>query len=509
MNPPLPLLGRALVHSGHVSGRDDLVAPTPAMLELPERAIQFGTGRFLRGFVSVFLDVANHQGLFGGRSVMVSSKSRERVEALNAQDGLFTVIARGVENGEPAWERRVVGSVSRALAAEDRWSDVLHCARGTDLEVIFSNTTEAGIRLDPRDQPEPGPPRSFPGKLACVLRARAQAFDYDPGKGVVVVPCELIEGNGDHLRRIVVELSTRWRFEDRFVEWLDSAVVFTNTLVDRIVPGAPAALERAGMESSLGYRDPMLTTSELFRLFVIEGDERVRDRLGFTESDKGIVVAPDLGSYHERKLRLLNGAHTAVVPIALLCGHETVRDAVEDVRMGRLLRRILFEEIAPFLGTAGAAEYAGEVIDRFLNPFIRHELIDITLQATTKMRVRVIPSVLRYAERTGVCPSSIGLGFAAFLLFKRGRIRERRRAMGLSVPPDDGGEPIERLWRAVDRGELDLGGLVREVCGDHTLWGVDLGSVPGFPEAVTEHLDRAVSEGPSEALEAHLNDLTT
>jgi len=507
LNASLPLLKRDLVRSGDLGGGTDVIVPTAEMLELPERAMQFGTGRFLRGFVSYFLDVANHRGLFRGRSVMVGSTSPERVRRLNAQDGLFTLVARGIRDGEARRETRIMGSVSRALDVRKSWGEVLGCARGPDLQVIFSNTTEAGIRLDEGDDPDGAPPRSFPGKLACVLRERALAFDFDPAMGVAVVPCELIEDNGGRLREIVLALARRWDFGDQFSAWLDAAVPFAETLVDRIVPGAPDGAERAEMERALGYRDEMLTTAELFRLFVIRGDERIGARLALEDADDDVRLTDDLTPYRERKLRLLNAPHTLLVPTALLCGHATVRDAVENEFMARFLRRVLFEELVPTVNAAGAPEYARGVIERFLNPFVRHELFDISLQGTMKMRVRVVPSIVRYVDRTGSSPAAMAFGFAAFLLFMRGDLQERRRTAGLSVPDDDGTERLRAIWKGVGADGIDLGGLVRRALSDDSLWGVDLCAVAGFAEAVAEHLLRAVRHGPRAALEAHLRDL--
>jgi tagaturonate reductase len=264
---------------------------------------------------------------------------------------------------------------------------------------VISNTTEVGIVLDDDDRFDADPPRSFPGKLTRFLAERARAFDYDERRGLVVLPCELIENNGDTLQDIVHKLAQRRTLGPRFERWLDASVTFCNTLVDRIVPGALPAEESNRIERLFGYRDGLITACESYALFAIQGDERVRTALGFADADPRIIVAPDIRPYRERKVRVLNGAHTISVPVALLAGLETVRDAVEDERVGRFIRRAMFDDIVPSLDAPDAEEFAREVLERFANPYIRHSLIDITLYGTTKMRVRVVPSIVDHYRR--------------------------------------------------------------------------------------------------------------
>ena len=501
----LPILNRDLVCSAAFQAREDVRVPAPELLDLPEKVVQFGTGAFLRGFVDCFIDEANRQGRFGGRIVAVGSTGSGRDRVLNEQDGLYTLCVEGLEEGRPRSERRIVASVSRALSAASAWDEVLACARNPHLELVFSNTTEVGIVLDPEDDGALQPPRSFPGKLTRFLYERARAFDFDPAYGVVVIPCELIEDNGDRLRRIVLELGERWGLGAAFGRWIEEGVPFCNTLVDRIVPGTPGEARLGELQETLGYRDGLLTTCEVYRLFAIQGDEALRRRLAFVDADPGIVIAEDITPYRERKVRLLNGTHTITVPAALLCGCETVVEAVGHPLVGRFVRRVLFEELVPSLDVEGAEAFAREVLDRFSNPFIRHELIDITLQATTKMRVRVVPSILRYAVKTGRPPAAVAFGFAAYLLFMRGDLQEERRRAGLHVPPDDRAEHFRSLWCSAGDDEAGLERLARAVCSDASLWDVDLSAVPGFVRAVADHLTRACRGGVPAALEAFLD----
>jgi tagaturonate reductase len=489
---PLPVLNRDLVRSAAFQARTDVAAPAPELLDLPERAVQFGTGAFLRGFVEPFLDEANRAGRFGGRVVMVGSTGSGRDRVLGDQDGLFTLAVQGVDGGRAVHERRVIGSVSRALSATDEWDRVLQCARDPRLELVFSNTTEVGIVLDEGDRPDLSPPRSFPGKLTRFLFERARAFDYDPDCGVVVLPCELIEDNGDRLRAIVLALAERWELGPRFARWIEDAVPFCNTLVDRIVPGTPATL--AEVEEEIGYRDGLLTVAEAYRLFVIQGDADLRARLPFGELP-GVVVTGDVAPYRERKVRMLNGAHTITVPAAVLCGCETVLDAVRHPRVGPFLNGVLLDEIVPTLEAPGSEGYARAVLDRFANPHVRHALQDISLQQTMKMRVRVVPTILRHAERTGRAPHSLAFGFAAYLRF----VHEGR---GL---PDDQADRVRAHWPE-DRSES---AAAAAVCADTELWGADLAAVPGFVDAVVAALVRMRDHGVAAALEAHLGAAAT
>ncbi|MEJ2502862.1 MAG: tagaturonate reductase [Gemmatimonadota bacterium] len=497
-----PRLSRALLADPDFRARTIAALPDPARLDRPVTAVQFGTGALLRGLVEPIVEAghADASGDGGGRVAVVGSTGSGRAAALRDQDHLYTLVVQGLRDGEPVREARVIGAIARALSARDSWSDVLALARAPDLGLVFSNTTEVGIRLDPDDRPDADPPRSFPGKLTRFLLERGRACDFDPRAGLAVVPCELIENNGDTLRGLVLELADRWDLEPAFARWMDDAVPFADTLVDRIVPGAPADDAREGQETELGFRDPLLTVCEPYRLLAIQVDADARPRLARALGGPGVVLTDDITPFRERKVRLLNGTHTLMVPLALLCGHQAVREAMVDPDTGAFVRRLLLRELAPTLDVPGAEDFARDVLDRFANPFIRHALFDITLQSTTKMRVRAVPSLLAHAERNGDSPPSLAFGFAAFLLFQRGDLQDDRRHAGLSVPPDDAGEAIRRAWAE----EPTPDDVVRRVLRDATLWGTDLTTVPGFEHAVRSGLEQLLRQGPSAALRSHL-----
>jgi tagaturonate reductase len=484
--------------------RDDLIAPSAEQLALPERAVQFGTGALLRGLVDAILDEANRQGWFDGRVVMVGSTGSGRDRALNDQSGLFTLVTQGLVDGDATRDFRIVSSVSRALAASGQWAEVLRCAENPELELIFSNTTEVGISLDEGDAaaaPTDAAPRSFPAKLAAFLIHRARSLGFDVSRAPVVIPTELIEDNGDKLRDIVVTLAQRWNVEPAFLPWLEH-VRFCNTLVDRIVPGAPSDAYASELQALLPYDDGMTTICEPYRLFAIEGDAELRERLRFPAADAGVIVADSIRPYRLRKVRLLNGAHTSFVSLALLADCTTVREAVEHPVLGAFLRSALLDEIVPSVDVPGAEQFAREVMDRFANPFLQHQLWDITLQGTTKFKVRVVPSILDYARRSGTAPRALALGFAGFLAFQDGALQAKRRASGDTVPADAIGDRVRAYWSGVDDSVDGLTAFVRAVSADAELWGADLGSVPGFVEHVAEHLHTIRSRGAVAAIEA-------
>ncbi len=461
----------------------------PARAAGPERVLQFGTGAFLRGFADALLDEAAADGEVG-RVVMVGSTGSGRAAALDAQDGRYTLVVRGLRDGEPVDEARVVGSVSRALAASDDWDAVLDVARSPELRLVVSNTTEVGITDDPGDRPDLDPPRSFPGKLAAALAARAEAHGYEGG-GLVVLPCELIEGNGDRLRQIVGAHAERWGLDARFVPWLDREVAFCNTLVDRIVPGAPDDPE--ALVERLGYTDDLVTVAEPYRLWAIEGVDAAR--LGALAGVDGVVVTDDLAPYRERKVRVLNGGHTATVPAAILCGLDTVAEALDDEAVGTFVRRAILDEIVPSLDLdpATAEAFAHDVIDRFANPFVAHALRDITFQQTAKLGVRVAPSVAGYRGKRGEAPPLLCFGVAALLAAVRPGAVD-----GLS--PDDAAADWRRRWDGVDPADADaLRALAADALG---VWGLD--AVGGVPEAVGDALVAIERDGCRAALAARL-----
>ena len=501
----LPPLTRALLRHPQFLAVTGAARPLPDTRVRPERVMQFGTGAFLRGFFGDIIAAANARGVFDGSIVAIGSTGSARDAALRKQEGVYAVAVQGLAAGAHVDEVRLICAISRALSAAGDWKDVLALARSPELRLVVSNTTEVGLALVPDDPFGPGAPRSFPAKLARVLYERWTVLGADPQAALTILPCELVEHNGVLLRALVHEQAARWTLDPAFAAWLDAHCRFCNTLVDRIVPGAPRDDERERLEGRLGAHDELLTVGEPYRLFAIEGDEALAVTLGFPQGDPTVVIASDITPFRTRKVRVLNGGHTASVALGLLCSIETVRDLVTDPRLGRFVRHAIFTDIVPSLGVDGGEQFAHDVLDRFANPLIRHALRDITLHGTAKWRVRVVPSIVGAAARTGDTPAALALGFAAHLLFLRGDVQARWAAEGRVAPADAEGSAVREAWGDVDvASDAGILAFVRGVCSDAALWSVDLAAVPGFVSAVAAHLSRLLRDGAPAAVDALL-----
>jgi len=373
--------------------------------ELPERVLQFGTGMLLRALVADAVDVANRAGASAGRIVVVQSTPRGNADTLNAQDGLFTLVERGLENGKRIERTRLIGAISRALQADTAWDAVRDTALAPEMRAIVSNVTEAGFRIDSR----------FPARLTDLLYARFERLPEGPP--LFVIPTELVPDNGPKLAAMVDELAATEPRAADFRRWLKSGVRFCSSLVDRITTGAPPEAERPALEARLGYADALITVAEPYALWAIEGHpEELRRALPIEAPDR-VVFARDIGFYEERKLRLLNATHTALAPLALLVGIRTVREALEHPRFGAFLRRLLFDEIIPAtdLPAEGATQFAHAVVERFRNPWLDHEWRVIATNQDAKMQIRVLPLIPVFEQRRGRAPETLARACAAHI----------------------------------------------------------------------------------------------
>jgi tagaturonate reductase len=479
--------------------------PSAELFELPERVLQFGTGVLLRGLPDYFIDKANCQGIFNGRIVVVKSTSQGDSGAFDRQDGLYTLCVRGLQNGQRIEENIINSSISRVLSATEEWQQVLECAHNRHLQVIISNTTEVGIQLV-NDDIRHHPPKSFPGKLLAFLYERFKAFEGSEKSGFVIVPTELIPDNGKKLESIVLELAHLNGLEDEFIEWLESANSFCSSLVDRIVPGKPDATMQEELSAQLGYKDDLLTMSEVYRLWAIEGDDQVRNILSFAQADEGVVIAPDIDIYRELKLRLLNGTHTLSCGLAFLAGFDTVKQAMDDVNVSGFISELMQHEIAPAIPypvePAVAQDFSAKVLDRFRNPQIRHQWISITLNYSSKMKTRCIPVLERHYEQTDAVPELFVLGFAAYLYFMKAITKKDDRYYGefngKEYPiQDDQAEVFYRRWAG-----LTPMALVTETLRDTAYWGTDLHALPGLKQAVVDKLNLIMNQGMKETIES-------
>lgn len=478
----------------------------------PERVIQFGEGNFLRGFVDWMIHRLNAAGKFGGRVVAVQPIAQGMAGALNEQDGLYTLVLRGIESGRAVDEREVVESVSRGLNPYAEFDAFLAVARDPNVRYVVSNTTEAGIAFSPADRFDDRPQASFPGKLTRFLFERYDKVGRGDAPGVLLLPCELIERNGDALRAAVLRTADNWRLPAAFRQWVESACAFANTLVDRIVSGHPAA-EMPRLTEQLGYEDRLLVAGEPFHLWVIEADRRFAAELPFADVGLNVVWTDNMTPYRERKVRILNGAHTMTVPAAFLAGKDTVGECMEDATIRRFLERGLREEVIPTLDLPRPEleRFAASVLERFANPHVRHELLSVTLNSLSKMKARVVPSLVEGVRRGGggAVPRRLAFAFAGLIAFYR-VVEVRDGAAfgsrgGKPYPIRDDAAVVEAFaadWATFDGSPEAAHALVRRVLGRDAWWGQDLSQVPGLVDDVAAGLNRILREGAAAAIAA-------
>jgi tagaturonate reductase len=474
------------------------------VFDLPEKVLQFGTGVLLRGLPDYFIDKANRQGIFNGRIVVVKSTSGGDGGAFEKQDGLYTLCIRGLENGIAVEENIICSAISRVLSAKEEWTAVLKCAHNPEMQIVISNTTEVGIELVNEDI-HLHPPVSFPAKLLAFLYERYKAFDGSSQCGMVIVPTELITDNGKKLEAIVFELAHLNGLEESFIEWLEKHNHFCNSLVDRIVPGKPDAEAKQKLENELGYQDDLITMSEVYRLWAIEGDEKVKSILSFAPVDEGVVITPDITLFKELKLRMLNGTHSLSCAVAFLSGITSVKEAMDNAVVSSFIKNLMTEEIAkaiPYnLPQADAQAFAAKVLDRFRNPNIEHHWINITLNFTQKLEMRIVPVLQHYAELYNAIPENMALGFAAYIVFMHPVKKEYNMYYGIANGKDYPIKDVKADYFYEQWNNFAPKQLVLNVLSNAALWNTDLSVIPGLTEKVTENVEDILKYGMEEVLQ--------
>ncbi|KHN50369.1 tagaturonate reductase [Pectobacterium fontis] len=473
----------------------------------PDRVIQFGEGNFLRAFVDWQLDLLNEHTDLDAGVVVVRPIDSDFPPALDTQDGLYTTIIRGLnEQGEAVREPRLIRSVNREINVYRQFDEYLALAHDPNIRFVFSNTTEAGISYHADDRLSDAPPMSFPAKLTRLLYERFCHFDGAADKGWVLLPCELIDYNGVALKELVLRYAAQWELTPTFTAWLNDHNTFCSTLVDRIVTGYPRA-EVEALEQEMGYKDTFWDTAEHFYLFVIQGPQWLAEALRLNKLDLNIRIVDDIKPYKERKVAILNGAHTALVPVAFLAGLDTVGESMDDALIGKFVEKTIAEEIVPVLDLPHdeLTSFAQAVLSRFRNPFIQHQLLSISLNGMTKFRTRILPQLLTYRERRGELPARLTFALAALIAFYRGERRSEGEALQ-TYPLQDDAHWLERystLWAGVKENTVSLAELVNVVLRDADHWEQDLTQVPGLAAQVTEQLQTIVERGMRAAVEGY------
>lgn len=376
----------------------------------PERVIQFGEGGFLRGFVDWILQITNEVSDFNGSVVVVQPIQQGMCDMLESQDCVYTHVMRGLKDGVPTVDKKIIDVISRTVKPYSDWNAYLALAENPDFRFVVSNTTESGIAFCDTDTEASAPNVTFPAKVAILLKKR-----FDLGlRGFIFLPCELINKNGETLRQYILKYADLFGYGDDFKRFVENDNVFCNTLVDRIVTGYPR-----DEKIELGYTDNMLNTSELFHLWVIEGGNGITKEIPFDKTGLNIIFTDNLERYRTRKVRILNGAHTSMIPYAMLENIETVGDCMDDANMCDFVKHCVYDEIIPTLDLPKdeLLSYANDVFERFRNPYIRHLCASISLNSVSKFKVRVLPSLLEYIKRTGKNPEYLLTSFAKLIEF--------------------------------------------------------------------------------------------
>lgn len=470
--------------------------------DAPTKALQFGEGNFLRAFVDSFLDILNEKTGFYGKVTVVQPRpprTRPNVrDFLNEQEGLYTLYLRGFFAGEKVDHKRVISCIDRCLNAHEDFAELMACAENPHLRYIFSNTTEAGIVYDPSCRFADAPAFSFPGKLTQLLYRRFQRFGKEKGKGVVLFPCELIDDNGKALKDCVLQYARQWQLGDAFVRWIEEENLFCSTLVDRIVTGYPKN-EAPLMHKENGYEDKALTAGEVFGSWVIEGPQWLQDELPFAKAGLPVLITGDYKPYKQRKVRILNGAHTTMSAGAYLAGQDTVRDCMADGVICGFMRKAVYEEIIPTLALPREEleGFACLVTERFQNPFIDHALLSICLNSTSKWRTRVLPSLKAYLQNTGKLPACLTASFAFYIAFYCGF---ELTGSGLLAARADGShytvsDETSILEFYLAHRQDPPRALAYAVCRNTDFWGEDLTVLDGFADVVAKILEKVRNGG--------------
>ncbi len=421
-----------------------------------DKIIQFGEGGFLRGFVDLIIKLTNEATGFDAGVTVVQPIKQGLCDKLEAQGCMYTHISRGISEGQLVCDQKVIDVITHTVKPYDDFNSYLALAEDPNYRFVVSNTTESGIAFNAEDRPENAPDVSFPAKVTLLLHKR-----YELGlNGFIFLPCELIDKNGATLKKYIIEYAKLWGYEEAFIEYIENKNIFCNTLVDRIVTGYPK-----NEQIDLGYADDMLNTSEHFLLWVIEGDRAILNELPIDKCGLNIIVTDNLEMYRTRKVRILNGAHTSMIPYALLEGIETVGDCMKNENMSAFVKKCVFEEIIPTLDLPESelVDYANSVFERFENPYIKHLCASISLNSVSKFKVRVLPSIIEYVKRKGSLPENLTLSFAKLIEFYR------------TDMPNDDAEAIERMRKD----------SVKEILADEKLWGENIDKlIPGLAQAV-------------------------
>ena len=474
-------------------------------VERPVKVLQFGEGNFLRAFVDYMIDIANEQGKFDGDIVLVKPIEFGNLDRFHEQECQYTVQLRGIVDGEAKRINRVVTSVADAVDAYGEYEKYAAYAKLDTLRFIVSNTTEAGIVYDETDRMELNPPKTYPGKLTKFLYERYKHFNGAADKGLVMLPVELIDDNGIHLKECVLKFAKLWNLEDGFVSWLNDACVFTSTLVDRIVTGYPRD-EAEELCKEFGYQDNLIVTGEPFALWVIESAKDISKEFPLPDAGLPVIFTDNQKPYKQRKVRILNGAHTSFVLASYLCGNDIVLESMKDELILKYIKATIFDEVIPTLTLPkqDLIDFAEAVLTRFNNPYVKHAHLSISLNSVSKWRARCMPSFLEYIEKEGKLPTHLTFSLAALMAFYTGtEIRDKAligHRDGQEYNIMDDADVLEFFAANSSKEPAEY---AHAVLSNENFWGQDLTKLAGVEEAVTTYISDIRSMGMRKTMEKY------
>ena len=454
---------------------------------LPIKVVQFGEGNFLRAFVDYAFHRLNNEVDFNAGIAVVQPLKEGMVNMINDQDGLYTLFMNGIKKGEKIQDIQLISNIVKSINPYSDFADYLALAKEPALQFIVSNTTEAGIEFLDTDTPDMQPPAAFPAKLTLLLHERFKYFNGDASKAVTIIPCELIDYNSETLKKCILQYCDLWDLDAAFKKWVSEDCTYHSTLVDRIVPGYPRA-EIEEYNSKLDYEDNLIVAAEPFFLWAIEGGDDLKAKLPFDKTDLNVKIVDDIRPFKMIKVRILNGAHTAMVPVSLLFGNKLVMETVNGDFTGPFVDNVIAEisETLP-MDKNEITAYAEEVMDRFRNPFIKHALADIALNSISKFKVRVLPSLLGYYTTTKKLPTSLTFSLACLIQFYKGTWNNE------ALPVKDTPELVEAFKKAWELGNVES--VVAAVLANTDFWDEDLNKVDGLSQALVHALNEIEANG--------------
>ena len=464
--------------------------------QYPTRIIQFGEGNFLRAFVDWIVWNTNQKTDFNAGVVVVQPIEKGMIDVLNAQDGLYHVNLQGIDKGEAVDSIQMIDVINGGINPYTQNDEYMALAEDPNIRFVISNTTEAGIAFDPSCKLEDKPASSYPGKLTQLLYRRYNHFNGDRSKGLIILPCELIFLNGKELKKCIGQYIDLWNLGEGFKTWFEEACGVYCTLVDRIVPGYPKdTIEQ--IHERIGYNDNLVVKGEIFHLWVIEAPESVAAEFPADKAGLNVLFVPSEAPYHERKVTLLNGPHTVLSPVGYLSGLDTVKECVEDPQVGAFVKKVMYEELMETLNLPKPElqAFADSVVERFVNPYVKHFVTSIMLNSFPKYKTRDLPGLKTYLERKGELPKGLVLGLAGIITYYKGG----KRGDVEIVPNDDAAivELLKNLWATGDVRKVAEGVLAAEF-----IWGEDLNAVPGLTDLLTADLALIQNEGMRAAVKS-------